>query len=62
MPRLFHTTLLHSSECHLHSYDFRHSLSVITFFSLDTQQNEFPKHLDNLNIDYTFSQASKERW
>jgi hypothetical protein len=34
----FDDTLLDSNECHLHYYDFRHSLNVISTF-LDTQQN-----------------------
>jgi hypothetical protein len=33
--KLFDATLLDSSECHLHYYDFRHSLNVISS-SFDT--------------------------
>jgi hypothetical protein len=35
----------------LHYYDFRHSLNVDSF-SLDTQQNEFPKNLGTFKTRY----------
>lgn len=46
--KLFDATLLVSSEYHLHSYDFRHSLHVIF---LDTEQNKFPINIGSFKID-----------
>ena len=51
--KLFDATLLDSNECHLHDYDFRHSLIVISFF-LDTQQNSFSINLGTFKIDCFF--------
>ena len=56
--KLFDATLLDSTECHLHYYDFRHSLNVIYIlinflnFFLDTQQNEFTINLGTFKIGY----------
>ena len=30
--KLFDATLLGSNKCHLHYYDFRHSLNIVSFF------------------------------
>ena len=38
----FDATLLDFSECHLHYYDFRHSLNVISFGKTLNEMN-FPK-------------------
>ena len=39
--KLFDVTLLDPSECHLHYYDFRHSLNVIYFLGTLNEIN-FP--------------------
>ena len=52
--KLFDATLLDSNECHLHYYDFEHSLNVFLFFSFlfDTQQNEFLINLGTFIINH----------
>ena len=53
MPREDVVEVLDSSECHLHYYDFRHSLADFIFiFIFDTQKNEFPINLGTFKINY----------
>ena len=40
---VIYATLLDSSECHLHYYDFRHSLDVISFFFWTLNETNFPE-------------------
>ena len=50
--KLFDATLLDSSECHLHCYDFRHSLNVISFFCWTLNEINSFKNVGAFKINY----------